>query len=138
MNTSLTTVSRDDVREMVETNWRKFLTFAQEGTPSKPLAVEVLKRFEEQIAQTAAGMGPAQAKEFLAICEDERARIFDEYTDNPDALKRRLGVGAPSFATQTRRSTRMPMGELAARTAVRATVWTVVRDVITSLFRGLR
>ena len=48
--------------------------------------------------------------------------LMAEYTSNPLALKRRLGL---AFVTgsQKRRSGGQDLGELAVRTAVRATVW---------------
>jgi hypothetical protein len=120
--------TRDEIRQMVEENWRQFLNFAAAG--SKQLGAEVIARFEQKTKQQAATMSHADAKAFLAAVEEERSKIFDEYTSSPQALKARLGVEAPARSASAR-SHRQGMGEMAVKTAVRASIWAA----IWSLFR---
>jgi hypothetical protein len=122
-------LERATVREMVEETWRKFLTFAASG--SQALGRDIILRFDEKVARQAASMSAGDAAIFTNLVEDERNRIFDEYTSSPEALKRRLGVGAP---VETRTHASNDLGNLAVRTAVRATVW----ETIISLFRLFR
>jgi hypothetical protein len=96
------------------------------------MGAEVIHRFDEKVGQLAASMTPGDAATFGRLVEDERNKIFDEYTSSPEALKRRLGVGvAPESARQRSAS---DLGDLAVRTAVRATVW----ETIISFFRLFR
>lgn len=121
-------IDRGEIREICEENWRQFLQFAAEG--SRELGQEVILRFDAKNKARAAQMDPDQGAAFLATIEDERAKIFDEYSANPNALKRRLGVvaGTPRGACT---SSRQGMGEMAVKTAVRASIWAA----IWSLFR---
>lgn len=62
------------------------------------------------------------SKEFLAAVEEERDRLFDEYSSSPDALKKRLGVN-PAAPVGASHSNRQGMGEMVVKTAVRASIW---------------
>lgn len=123
-------------REIVEVNWKAFLTFAVEGSPD--LGKECLLRFEEKIARQAREMGK-DGERWLAVIEEQRALIFDEYISNPDGLKRRLGVGTPQQAVQPhtqqiRHVSGESLADLAVRTTVRASIWATVF----SIFRWFR
>lgn len=131
-------------QELVEESWKKFLTFAAAG--SGDLAKECLLRFEDRIQDVARDLRKhGKDTEFLARIEAERAKVFDEYTSNPAALKRRLcisenlsGLPQPQRVAHvnqhSQRSTAQDLGHLAVRTAVRATVWDSVRAIF-RLFR---
>ena len=88
----MASVSREEVRQMVDTLWRSFLNFAAEG--SKELGEACLVRFEERTHAEAAKMGAKEGAEYLAMIDEERGLIMDEYTADPESLKRRLGVKA--------------------------------------------
>lgn len=123
-------------REMAEANWKSFLTFAAQG--SVDLAKECLVRFEEKIARQAREMGK-DGERWLAVMEEQRALIFDEYTSNPDGLKRRLGVPIPQQSTQphlqhVNYASGESLGDLAVRATVRASIWATVF----SIFRWFR
>lgn len=120
--------SKEEIRSMVEENWRQLLTFGAQG--SQAMGAAVVKRFDEKIERHAATLDTAAAKEFLASVEDERDRLFDEYSSSPDALKKRLGVSAPA-QNGGGHSSRQGMGEMVVKTAVRASIWAS----IFSLFR---
>ncbi|HDR8947290.1 TPA: hypothetical protein QDA71_004319 [Burkholderia vietnamiensis] len=121
-------INRNEIREMCEENWRQFLQFAADG--SKELGQQVILRFDEKNKARAAQMEPDDGASFLQAVEEEREKIFDEYSANPEALKRRLGVTA-GRAHVAERSHRQGMGEMAVKTAVRASIWAA----IWSLFR---
>ncbi|MDR5736163.1 hypothetical protein QCE47_28015 [Caballeronia sp. LZ025] len=126
-NTAVETNS--EIRQMVEENWRQFLSFAASG--SKEMGAEVIKRFEQKNAKRAAAMSPSDGKRFLAQVEEERDKIFDEYSADPEGLKRRLGVVESRAHGTARPSNRQGMGDMAVKTAVRASIWAA----IWSLFR---
>jgi len=121
-------VTRDECRKMVEDNWRVFLPLAYDG--HRDIGLQVLHQFEAKIQTMAAAMDPAPRAKFLATLEDEREKITNEYNANPDRLKTRLGC-MPVASAQRHGRTRQPLGELAVKTAVRATVW----EIIWKLFR---
>jgi hypothetical protein len=80
-------------------------------------------------------MVPANAEIFLQAVEGERDLLFQEYKRNPDALKRRLGLAAASQPSlMSHRNQRQSIGEMAVRTAVRATIW----ETVISLFGAFR
>lgn len=122
------------ITRMVEDFWRSFLPIASTDQQTAALIVE---RFGNQVDDMAALMSPEHAATFIDMVEQERARLFDEYSANPARLKARLGVpdltGAGPMIRQ-RQSNRMGLGELAVRTTVRATVW----QGVASIFRALR
>lgn len=117
-------------RLLVEDGWRKFLNFAAEGSPE--LGKQCILRFEQQTADSAAAMQPRDAEVFLDAIQKERDKIFDEYTQNPEQLKTRLGV--KSHSSKNLNSHPGSIGKTVINTAVRATIWQSVR----SLFRYLK
>ena len=93
-------VSREEVRQMVATLWRSFLNFAAEG--SQELGQECIVRFEERTRAEAEKMDADKAIEYLAMIDEERGLIMDEYTNDPERLKGRLGVRArPQYVQAT-------------------------------------
>jgi hypothetical protein len=68
-------------REMAEANWKTFLTFAAQG--SEDLGRECILRFEEKIARQAREMGK-DGEHWLSVMEEQRALVFDEYTNDPE------------------------------------------------------
>ena len=97
------------------------------------MAVDLNRRQQEQIDAIAALMPPEQATLFLQMIEEEGKLLFDEHQRDPDASYRRLGLQFTSIprVQQTNRYQRQGMGEMAVRTAVRATIW----ELIFFLFR---
>lgn len=112
-------------RGMVEDHWRTFLGFAATG--SEELGRNSVRLFDQAISDGASQMSPHDGALYTAMMEEERERIFDEYSRNPAALKERLGVtaGRPPQASRDTHG----LGELAVRTAVRATIWSAIRAV---------
>lgn len=132
--------STDEIRGMVEGTWRQFLGFAARGL--RDLGEGVIIRFDAKIQAMASRMAPDSAKEFLAAVEEERAQILEEYTASPGQLKKRLGIEVtpqqPPLVSRpaprlrpSDRSNRQGIGEVAAKTAMRALIWSAIR----SLFR---
>ena len=118
---------------MVEDFWRSFIAVARHNPK---IGGEIIEQFEERIQSTAALMPSDQAKLFLDVIDEEREILFNEYKRNPVALKHRLGllpnatpVAPPALVYQ-----RQGLGEIAVRTAVRATIW----ESVFSLFRLFR
>ena len=126
-------VDGDEVREMVHDHWRALLMAAQKGDAKT--AELMMLGFEPHVAALAE-MRPEEERElFLLFVEIERDELFRDYERDPDALKQRLGVPALNAPAVTHSGhQRMGLGELAVRTAVRATVW----EMIISLFRLFR
>jgi hypothetical protein len=124
------TIDRAAIRSMVEDHWRSFVSVA---TSNPLIAARSIHNFEQRTQAMASSMGPEKAKMFLRAVEEERELLLNEYNRNPDALKRRLGL-APLYRPNVviRHPQRQSIGELAIRTAVRATIW----EAVISLFRG--
>jgi hypothetical protein len=91
------------------------------------------REFDERNLATAAPMPREQAELFLKTIAEEYDICFEEHQRNPDSLYRRLGLHLTSTppARPVASHRRQGFGELAARTAVRATVW----ELVFSLFR---
>jgi hypothetical protein len=120
------------VTAMVEDFWRSFIPIAFGG--DQRTAALIIERFQKQIDDMAKLMSSDDAAMFNQMVEEQREILFNEYNANPAKLKARLGIpdGAESgLAPEPQRSNRMGLGELAVRTAVRATVW----ETVISLFR---
>jgi hypothetical protein len=135
-------VDRATVRRMVEDFWRSLMLFGRHLGETQPkisrgeaarLTLDFTRRFSEQNEATAALMQPEQAKAFLKMIEEEDSICFEEHQRNPDAFYRRLGLNLTSNpqppASPVYR--RQSIGEMAARTAVRATIC----ELIFSIFR---
>ncbi|MEC5408054.1 hypothetical protein VOM14_21095 [Paraburkholderia sp. MPAMCS5] len=142
------TIGRDaEVRkfadDLVELHWRLFLSAAGRGDEdgARKLVLGFARDCEENNAKVIRGEGgpkdsPENFRKMVQYIEEARSRIADEYDRDPAALKRRLGVPVSVTASvPVRHGSRMGIGEMAVRTAVRATVWTVVRDLIRAILR---
>jgi|GEM_PF-3808785 len=80
---------------------------------------------------------PGLAEQYLVHYREERERLDKEFPIDPAAMRRGLSLPPQEQRPATPQSDRrrMSMGEMAARTAVRATVWTLVRDAIRAILR---
>lgn len=126
-------MDREQCREMVEEHWRAFLTFASTGAID--LGKDCITRFEEDIEKIGSSMSAVNAVAFVEMMDEERDRIHAEYVRSPEKLKARLGVTSPSQQEIIVRGRQpLSLGEVAVRTAVRATVWETVK----SIFRSFR
>jgi hypothetical protein len=140
------TVDRAAVRRMVEDFWRLLLLSGrnlsqlhptatpQNTSAAQDMARDLSRRFEQRCQATASLMPPEQRKIFLQMIEEEDSICFNELQTNGDALYRRLGIGDTASASPAPTPVahhRQRLGEMAVRTAVRATVW----ELIWSLFR---
>ena len=76
-------------------------------------------------------MEQEKASLFLATIEIERERLFAEYERNPGALKARLNIQPVQQHATPQAAPRhgQDFVGLVARTAVRATVWEIVRSI---------
>jgi hypothetical protein len=125
-------IDRAAVRSMVEDHWRSFISVA---TTSPQIGAQSIQNFEDRIQATASLMVTDKAKMFIRAIEEEREVLFNEYRRNPDALRRRLGLGPLNYPNLVvRQHQRQSIGEMAVRTAVRATIW----ESVISLFRAFR
>lgn len=128
-------MDRAAIRGMVEEYWRAYLPVAFSGDRSG--AIQMVMRFQQQIDDMAAVMPEGEERNiFLLVVDLERGNIADEYDRDPRALKHRLGVPDQQAKPTARaaQSQGMAFGEVAVRTAVRATVW----ETVFSLFRLFR
>lgn len=125
-------VDRSIIAGMVEDYWRAYVPAVQ--TSGMEAALEVSQRFEQRVEEAAQLMEPLEAAAFRQAVEAERERLIQEYTADPVALKRRLGINLGVDALAQRGRGSGGLGELAVRTAVRATVW----QSIWALFRAAR
>ena len=118
---------------IVEDYWRLFIgTVQQDGFAAGQKCTE---RFEDRIAEIANSLGRQEAAEFLKEVEQQRERLLTEYDGDPVKLKRRLGISLGVDAPHTSdNQIGQGLGDLAVRTAVRATIWETVR----ALFRAAR
>lgn len=127
-------MDRQIIKGMVEDYYRTLIPAMQsDGTAGFE---DVSSRFEERVKQTAAMLPPVEAAAFSQTVEAERERMIEEYRADPLAMKKRLGItlGLDGPAEVHSSSGRQGLGELAVRTAVRATVW----ESIWALFRAMR
>lgn len=131
---------REVCQNMARDYWRGFLEVS--ATRGQESALIFMTTFEGVISRKAAeieaetgicGLG----EQYLAYVQEERERLLREFERDPAAARRSLGAPPleqkPAPPRQDR--SRSSMGEMAVRTAVRATVWTLVRDAIRSIFR---
>lgn len=126
------TIDRAAIRSMVEDHWRSFISVA---VRNPKIGLQSLENFDERIQATAALMPRERAAMYLQAVEEEREILFNEYNRDPDALKRRLGLGPVKQPNRVvHQHHRQSIGELAVRTAVRATIW----ETVISLFRVFR
>ncbi len=93
------------------------------------------QRFDTRINAIATGLGGEYQQMFLAAVTRHRERLLQEYQADYAAFRRRLGVAPPHLETlQPVASRSASLGEIAVRTAVRATVW----ESVWALFRAFR
>lgn len=122
-------IDRGAIRSIVEDFWRSFLVTSVVNPES---AENSIGRFDAQIRAMASVMSEEQSKTFLAIVAEEREMILQESARNPENLRTRLGLSrdrnVENYALPASRA-RQGLGELAVRTAVRATVWKSVGAV---------
>jgi hypothetical protein len=118
---------RAAVRKMVEDHMREVLRVRgyHKRAQNVTLIDQMYARFANQVDALIDSMPPEQGKEFDQMCAEEMHLIRVELQQDPVACARRLGV-LPGRVNQ-----RQGIGEMAVRTAVRATIW----DVIWRLFR---
>jgi hypothetical protein len=136
-------VDRSMVRRLVEDFWRSLVLYDRHLGETQPnlsrdehmrLSQDFSRRWQERNQATAATMPPEQARMFLRMIDEEDDICFQEHQRNPDAFYRRLGLNLTSDPKPTRQPVvyhRQSFGEMAVRTAVRATIW----ELIWSLFR---
>ena len=124
-------IGRDAIRAMVEEFWRSFLAVAKQNPQ---IMRETILHFEERIQATAALMPKQQAAMHLQVIDEEREILFREYERSPDALKRRLGLAPTAAVMPIVIHRQQSLGEMAARTAIRATIL----ESVYSLFRLFR
>jgi hypothetical protein len=123
-------IDRAAIRSMVEDHWRSFLAVAK---ANPEIGGQSIKDFEARIQATAALMRSEQAQEFIQTVEEEREILFNEYKRDPVALKRRLGL-TQQFTQPVIPHQQQGLGQMAVRTAVRATIW----ESVFTLFRLFR
>jgi len=116
-------------RGMIEGMYREMLPLAWSG--QKIRAEALIYGVDDRLASTATAITPAaDALEFGTRFTKMRGVITDVMESETDraAFIASLGLSRLDPVVQSRRmSNRMPLGELAVRTAVRATVWDSVR-----------
>ncbi len=129
-------------RERVEEFWRELIAFGRQVGRTNPnisregyalLAAERSRKFTERNEALAEQMMPDRGDAFLAMIEEEDNVCFEQHQTDPNAFYRRLSLKLTAETKAPNRGDyqREGLGELAVRTAVRATVWQLVR----SLFR---
>jgi len=128
-------MDRGTIRGMVEDLWRAMIPRAMANDSR---AVEdLVAQFDQRIKDVAAKLDPIEAAAFVQAVEAEREGLLAEYRADPYSVKQRLGVAiyaadaqlAPHSHTAT-----SDLGNLAVRTAVRATVW----EAVWAAFRAFR
>lgn len=132
-------VDRIAIREMLEDGYRSQILFQRNyidthprSTPQESTAAaqEFFRRWTDRIDATAALMPSEQRAAFTDIVNEELEFLDQEVQRNSNAFYQRLGVNKNRF-TPLPVYHRQGFGELAVRTALRATVW----ELIWSLFR---
>lgn len=132
-------VDRVAIREMVEDGFRTQMLFQQNYIDAHPhstrqesqdAAHKFLQRWTQRIDATADLMPPEQGAAFREMVGEEFDFLTQEAERDPQAFAQRLGVvmGRPAPQIGYRRQ---GIGEMAVQTAVRATIWQLIR----SLFR---
>lgn len=122
-------LERSKITDIVEDYWRAFITAMQlHGSDAAS------HEFDGRIAEASRALGPMEALSFAQAVEADREKLMAEYVSDPGALKRRLGLSLGTDRKTKRRSGGQELGNLAVRTAVRATVWESVRAIF-RLFR---
>lgn len=110
---------RATVRKIIEDHFRAILPLRGYGKrPQNTALIEQMgNRLENQIEAWINSMPPDQAKELDDMFGDEMRLSVAECKQDPVAYARRLGI------LPGRTSNRQGIGEMAVRTAVRASIW---------------
>jgi hypothetical protein len=87
---------------------------------------QMTNQFADQMEALAEAMPPAQGKEFMGICLEEMRSIAAEFKRSFYNLARRLEVLPGSVSHPGNVSHRQGIGEMAVRTAVRASIWATI------------
>jgi len=113
------------IRSMVEDFYRSLLATATVNSGSAGTSKQ---RFKERVQAMSSIMPEAQSADFSRAVAEEIEMVEREKERNPEQLKLRLGLSAtlghhgdPPIVVAP--CQRQGLGELAVRTAVRATVW---------------
>jgi hypothetical protein len=119
---------RAAVRELVEDHWRAKIRIRGYGRRAKntELMHQMTNQFADQMEALAEAMPPAQGKEFMGICLEEMRSIAAEFKRSFYNLARRLEVLPGSVSRPGNVSHRQGIGEMAVRTAVRASIWATI------------
>jgi hypothetical protein len=119
---------RHIAREMVHLNWRRMLT-AKIRTAAEVQALS--SAFTEKVREIGGWLVEPDAAAFQDEVEAERGVMADEYERDSRALKQRLGVlGVGRQAADGDHGGRASVAGAVARTAVRVTLWEVMRRAI--------
>ena len=139
MSDTNVTVDRAAIRQMVEDFWRSQLLYHRNLIDTQPnltpeqsqeAVFQFVRRFFDRIEATAALMPPEQAETFNEMVQEEYLYLGREFERDRNATLQRFGIGFTSPPSQAVYH-RQGIGEMAVRTAVRATIW----ELIFSLFR---
>jgi hypothetical protein len=124
---------RAAVRAMVEDNFRAVTIAQLQG--QQQLGHDITDRFFDRIEAMQALMPAAQGETFGEMVNEETHLLVEEWKRDRKGISRRLGIPlfrAPAAGYRPpARYRRQGLGELAVRTAVRATIW----ETIFRLFR---
>jgi len=126
--------ARPEIRAMVEDFWRTFLALS---ITNREAANDIETRFANRINSMSLLMGSEQREIFLKTVNEENEMVLREHKSSPDSLRLRLGLNKISYAPQIHAAPSRPrqgLGEIAIKTAVRATIW----NGISSIFRIFR
>ncbi|MBC3909812.1 hypothetical protein [Undibacterium umbellatum] len=118
-------IMRAKCKKVVDDLWRSMLNFATQGSAS--LGEECIHRFEERELANANQMPAGEGQRYINMIDDERGKILDEYMANPEALKRRLGVGYESGQHTSPNENRL--ANTVVTTAVQATFLQTIRAI---------
>ena len=114
-------LDRAGIRAMLEDHWRTKFTVALQN---HKLAQEMPYQLTRQINTLAASMAADRAQEFVRVVNEERDALLEEHERNHVMFARRLGV---DITRPNMRSNRQDIGDMAVRTAVRASIWEGIR-----------
>jgi hypothetical protein len=132
-------VDRVAIRQMLEDGFQSQLLFQKNYIDTHPRSSrqesiaagqDFFRRWTERIDATAALMPPEQKSAFMEVVEEEFDFLEQVAERDPNAFSQRLGVNMGKANSQPVYRGQ-GLGELAVRTAVRATIW----ELIWSLFR---
>jgi hypothetical protein len=131
-------MARETIEEFLRSNlqYQRDLIFSQPHlTPEQTqgAAMNRQSQFFERIDATANMMSQHEGEAYRNLLLEEYELFMHEFERNPQGVFRRLGFDFSNqqMTTMMLPPRRMGLGELAVRTAVRATVW----ESIWSLFR---